>query len=228
MGARHRTGLALLAAPMFMVVMGCASSTPAASWPDAQAPGESPLLPQGEHEDDLEQTGEAGRLREPKSEPLVHRGELLRGRATVLVNAPPTRVRDQILALDEYAEFMPHYKSARTLVRKPNGAREIYMQWEALHGAVKLWARMILTPTEDGDAEIWTTEFVDGNVDEAFAAWRIEPAEDGKTTLTLETFLDPKLPVPQSLLNEENVAAAIKAVKAMRDRCERPSPSSPD
>lgn len=221
MGAKHRTRLALLAAPLSMLV-GCASSAPSAAWPEADERGksESLLLPQGAQDDDLEQAGEAGRLREPTSEPLVHRGELLRGKATVLVNAPPDVVREQILALDDYAEFMPHYKSARTLGRKPNGAREIYMQWEALHGAVKLWARMTLTPTEDGDAEIWTTEFIDGNVDEAYAAWRIAPTDDGKTTLTLETFLDPKLPVPQSLLNEENVGAAIKAVKAMRDRCE--------
>ena len=200
------------------------STAPSAAWPEhsERGEGDSPLLPQGDHDAELEQTGEAGRLREPISEPQVHRGELLRGKATVVVNAPPDAVRDHILALDEYAEFMPHYKSARTLGRKPNGAREIYMQWEALHGAVKLWARMILAPTEDGEAEMWTTEFVDGNVDEAYAAWRIEPTEDGKTKLTLETFLDPKLPVPQSLLNEENVEAAIKAVKAMRDRCETP------
>lgn len=219
----HRTESSLLAASLLVLSAGCASSAPSAAWPDATERGESdsPLLPQGEHVDELEQTGEAGRLREPVSEPLVHRGELLRGRATVVVNAPPASVRRTILDLDEYAEFMPHYKSARTLGRKPNDAREVYMQWETLHGAVTLWARLTLTPTEDGDAEIWTTEFVDGNVDEAYAAWRIEPTDDGKTKLTVETFLDPKLPVPQSLLNEENVEAAIKAVKAMRDRCER-------
>jgi len=224
MGAMHRMGLALLVAPLSLTtVIGCASSAPAASWPqdDKRPATDTPLLPQGEQDDALEQTGEAGRLREPISEPMTHRGEMLRGKATVLVNAEPAVVRKQILDMEEYAEFMPHYKSARTLGRKPNGAREIYMQWEALHGAVKLWARMNLVPSEDGEAEVWTTEFVDGNVDEAYAAWRIEPAEGGtKTRLTLEAFLDPKLPVPQSLLNEENVSAAIKGVKAMRDRCE--------
>lgn len=202
-------------------VPGCAANQTSPAWVDeAKTPREGTLLPQGEQDDTVEMTGAAGRLREPISDPITHRGELLRGRATVIVNAPVEVVRKQLLALDEYAEFMPHYKSARTLGRKPNGAREVYMQWEALHGAVILWARMVLTPSQDGEAEVWTTDFIDGNVDEAFAAWRIEPAEEGKTKLTVETFLDPKLPVPQSLLNEENVEAAIKAVKAMRDRCE--------
>ena len=222
--AGHRSRWALvLAAPLYVTTVGCASSAPSAAWPKDARPSsaDTPLMAQGEQDDELEQNGEAGRLREPVSEPVTHRGEMLRGRATVRVNAAPSVVRKQILALDEYAEFMPHYRSARTLGRKPDGAREIYMQWEALHGAVKLWARMNLARTDDGDAEVWATEFVDGNVDEAYAAWRIEPTEDGKTKLTLETFLDPKLPVPQSLLNEENVNAAIKAVKAMRDRCEQ-------
>ena len=94
------------------------------------------------------------------------------------------------------------------------------MQWAALHGAIKLWARFDLIPRKEGEAEVWESSFIDGNVKEAYALWRIEPIDDTRTQLTLEVFLHPKLPVPSELLNEENLDAALKGVTAMRKRCE--------
>ncbi|MCA9624027.1 MAG: SRPBCC family protein [Myxococcales bacterium] len=221
-----RMGSAVLGAAMVTWSMGCTATSggqSANSWTEgdnAGADGTEPVLTAQPTQDAQEETLEAGRRRDPAQEAIPHRGELVRGRATVEVNAPFDVVREAVLDFDDYADFMPHYKSARTLGRKPDGSREVYMKWAALHGAIKLWARLELKMKKDGEAEIWESSFVDGNVKEAYATWRIEPLEGGKTKLTLEAFLEPRLPVPTSLLNEENVSAAAKGVTAMRNHCE--------
>jgi hypothetical protein len=106
------------------------------------------------------------------------------------------------------------------LGRKKHGTLEVYMQWVALHGAIKLWARLDLKPRKEGEAEIWESSFVDGNVKEAVAIWSIEPIDATRTRLTLEAFMRPQLPLPRDMLNEENLSAAVKGVTAMRKRCE--------
>jgi hypothetical protein len=138
-----------------------------------------------------------------------------------VVNAPIDKARKEILDYGSYAEFMPHYAGSRVLGPKGDGGREVYMQWKALGGAVKLWARFDMLPKKEADGrEAYESTFVDGNVETAFAAWRLESVAPDQTRIELEIFLKPKLPLPPSLLNHENTQGATQGVMAMAAKIE--------
>lgn len=211
--------------PLFLalVFVGCASSSAhgdgqmtTASNASDRAPMGLPLPPP----EPPEETGPAGKIDTPTREAVPMAGsELVHGRSTVLVEAPIAKVREAVLDFDRYAEFMPHYRQSRVLSRQPDGTSELYMQIEALHGAVKMWARVAMPPPrKDGDAEVHESRFIDGNVKDFVAIWRLRPLDERRTELSLQVFLQPKLPMPSSVLNEENLDGAVKGVTAMRER----------
>jgi ribosome-associated toxin RatA of RatAB toxin-antitoxin module len=147
---------------------------------------------------------------------------LVRGRAKVTVAAPIEAVRARVLAFGEYADFMPHYSKSRVLGRTKDGKRDVFMEVEALHGAVKMWARMsVAQPRVVDGVEIVDIGFVEGNVRDFSATWSLKAVDAAHTELTLEVFLQPKLPLPASILNDENVTGALKGVAAMRTRVEQ-------
>lgn len=147
--------------------------------------------------------------------------KLVRGRSTVTVAAPIDRVRAQILAFSRYPEFMPHYSACRVIGRSPSGGRDVYMQVEALHGAMQMWARLdVKKPAQIDGREVIETSFLDGNVKELSARWAMKRIDDGNTELMLEVFLEPRLPLPVSLLNSENLDGSANGVFAMKMRSE--------
>jgi hypothetical protein len=151
--------------------------------------------------------------------------DLVRGRSTVTVKAPIEKVRAAVLGFSHYAEFMPHYKNAKLLGKTPNGGRDVYMEIEALHGAVTMWARIeVPKPTiDENGVETYATTFIKGgNVKDFQAIWRMKKLDEGHTELSLEVFLQPSITLPAELQNDENVEGSAKGVLAMRDRAERP------
>ena len=217
-------GALLVVAAAMATAWGCTSASASRpTWPQDKknlAAGQL-ATPVEERDPATDAGGEAGKVPEASREAVPIEGsDLVHGRSTVEVHAPAAKVRETVLDFGRYPDFMPHYAGARDLGRKKHGAREVYMQWAALHGAIKMWARFDLIPRTEGDAEIWESSFIDGNVKDAYAFWRIEPIDDTRTQLTLEVFLHPKLPLPTDLLNEENLDGAVKGVTAMRKRCE--------
>ena len=95
------------------------------------------------------------------------------------------------------------------------------MEVEALHGAVSLWARLdVLKPATSNGVETIDTNFEEGNVKDLKATWRLKKVDAQRTELTLEVFLNPKLPLPSRLVNEQNVEGSALGVLAMRTRVE--------
>jgi ribosome-associated toxin RatA of RatAB toxin-antitoxin module len=148
--------------------------------------------------------------------------DLVRGRASIKVQAPIEKVREQVFAFAQYPEFMPHYQKAKVLGRAPSGGRDVYMEIEALNGAVSLWTRVDIPrkPAVVDGVEVYETKFLDGNVRDFKAIWRMKKLDEASTELSLEVFLQPKLPLPTSILNSENVKGASAGVTAMRARIE--------
>src|SRR5512132_2018088 len=147
--------------------------------------------------------------------------ELVRGRSTLKIDAPLAKVREAVLDFGHYAEFMPFFRGSRALGRTAAGARDIYMELEALHGAVRLWVEMeIPRPTITDGLETYESRFVKGNVKEFKAIWRLRGIDDAATELSLEVFLLPLLPLPTALVNKGNLAGAARGVKAIRARVE--------
>jgi ribosome-associated toxin RatA of RatAB toxin-antitoxin module len=150
----------------------------------------------------------------------------VRGRATLEVSAPLAKVREAVLDFGHYAEFMPYYKSSRVLGRTAAGARDVYMEIEALHGAVRLWVEIeIPKATIAEGVETYEARFVKGNVKDFKAIWRLRRIDDSATELSLEVFLEPQLPLPTALVNKGNLAGSFKGVTAIRARIESESES---
>ncbi len=153
---------------------------------------------------------------------------LVHGRSTVTVNAPIERVREVMLGFPHYPEFMPHYSNCRVLGRTPTGGRDVYMEVEALHGAVHMWARVdVPKPSMVDDTETYATRFLEGNVRDFQATWRLKKLDAAKTELSLEVFLHPKIPLPDGLINDENLDGSANGVAAMRTRAEAGAKAEP-
>jgi ribosome-associated toxin RatA of RatAB toxin-antitoxin module len=201
--------------------LGCASTNQSSGWADGDRPGKG-IVPDTVPDPDVSQDGTVGKLREPTQESVPIAGtDLVRGRSTVVVQAPISVVRKTVLDYEEYAEFMPHYAASHVLGRTKGGGHQVYMKWVALHGAMKMWARFDMSSAQKkGDQETYRSTLKEGNVKAAKAIWRMSPVDEHRTKLTLEVFLQPRVPMPSSLLNDENMKGAQKGVTAMRDRCE--------
>lgn len=199
----------------------CASSAQSLAASDSDRDGKG-IVPDMVPDPDVSQDGTAGKLREPTRESIPIAGtDLVRGRSTVLVEAPIAVVRGAVLDYATYQDFMPHYAASRVLGRTAGGGHQVYMKWVALHGAMKMWARFDMSSAQkDGNTETYRSKLVEGNVKAAKAIWRLTPVGKTRTKLSLEVFLQPRVPMPSSVLNDENVRGAMKGVAAMRDRCE--------
>jgi ribosome-associated toxin RatA of RatAB toxin-antitoxin module len=148
--------------------------------------------------------------------------DLVRGKSTIKVQAPIDKVREQLFAFAQYPEFMPHYKKAKVLGRSPSGGRDVYMEIDALNGAVSFWTRVDMPrkPVMVDGTEVYEAKMLDGNVKDFKAIWRVKKLDEASTELSLEVFLQPKLPLPTSILNNENLKGASAGVTAMRARIE--------
>ena len=147
--------------------------------------------------------------------------DFVRGRTTLKIDAPLEKVREAVLDFGHYTEFMPFFRGSRVLGRTAAGARDIYMEIEALHGAVRLWVEIEMPrPTITDGVETYESRFVKGNVKDFKAIWRLRRIDDAATELSLEVFLLPSIPLPTALVNKGNLAGAVKGVKAIRARVE--------
>ena len=178
----------------------------------------------------------AARAEDEEADKLAARGKALRydaqsseasaskigwGGAAILVNAPIGQVRQVVTDYRHYEKFIKPFDSSK-LISKKDGVSEVYFQVPVMHGAAKIWAVVkIGAPEKDGDGEKIVARYVKGNVDDFVAVWRLRPTEDGRTVLKLELLVDPKLPLPNSMVTGELKYAADKAVTAVRDRVEK-------
>jgi len=145
--------------------------------------------------------------------------QLVRGRSTMVIAAPIDKVREAALDFGHYADFMPHYRKCRVLSGARGGAQEVYMEVTAIHGAVTMWARIeVAKGTVVDGVEVYDTKFLDGNVKDLKATFRFRKIDDSSTELSLELFLLPQLPLPDSVLNEENLKGSADAVVAIKQR----------
>jgi hypothetical protein len=224
MHPRRRSHAALSASFALLTSAGCAGSGPVVAPPEPPpraAPTSAPLVaasavaPAAAPAPPLEGDG-------PRSDSVPVEGtDYVHGRTTVKVHAPIARVRESVVDFAHYAEFMPHYRSAKLLGRTATGARDVYMEIEALNGLVIMWCEMEFPkPTILDGVEITESRFIKGNVDDFKAIWRLRKLDELTTELSLEVFLQPSIPLPTSLINSENVGGSLKGVLAMRGRIE--------
>jgi len=144
------------------------------------------------------------------------------GGAAILVNAPIDRIRPIVTDYRHYAQLIKPFEQSK-LISKKDGVSEVYFEVPILHGAAKIWAVVkIAKPVKDGDGEKIVARFGNkGNVDDFRAIWRLRSVDETHTIVKLEILVDPKMPVPASMVTPELSYAADKAVTAVRDRAEK-------
>ena len=126
----------------------------------------------------------------------------------------------------EYQAFMPNFQRSRVLAQRGTRAR-VYMEVTAAAGALTLWGQLDLKKRGEGesDARIIEAELLEGNIDAFRAEWRVERTADGaRTRVAFRIFVDPDLPLPDSLISRENERAARRSIEALRGHLERKLP----
>jgi ribosome-associated toxin RatA of RatAB toxin-antitoxin module len=164
---------------------------------------------------DLQKRGEARRYHVKTADSHIDTGG-----AAILVHAPIAAVRAIVTDYRHYAKFIKPFQQAKVLSKK-DGATNVYLQVPIAHGAATVWVVARMRPSaSEGGGERVTGELVQGNVDGFRATWRLVPVDADTTLLKLEIFVDPKLPIPASLVTPELEYAADQGVTGVRDRAE--------
>jgi ribosome-associated toxin RatA of RatAB toxin-antitoxin module len=137
------------------------------------------------------------------------------GRAVALVDAPIDDVMAVIQNYAGYKTFLPHFEESRVLSQRGASAL-VYIKVSVMHGATNLWAEVKLHPRPgDGPTRVIEGAMTKGNMDHFEALWEVTPVEGG-TLVAFQILVDPSIPLPASLINDENQASARKTLRALR------------
>lgn len=167
----------------------------------------------------LEAKGEAVRYSLKTTDPV---SRVDTGGAAILVHAPIAAVRKVVTRYDSYAKLIKPFDQSRVLSRKGN-VSEVYLKVPVAHGAANVWAVTQMTgPIPDGAGEKIVGQYTNkGNVDDFRATWRMRAIDAERTIVKLEILVEPRLPLPASMITPELKYAADKGVTAVKEAAEK-------
>jgi len=140
------------------------------------------------------------------------------GTAVGVVDEPYTDVLAVLSDYGNYHHFLPHFRTSRVLAQRGSDAM-VYLEVGVLRDTVTLWGQMRMSQRPDGEGVVIEARMTQGNMDEFRARWEVTPLDGGARALvTFHILVEPDLPVPSSVLTHENVKAARRAVRALRQR----------
>jgi ribosome-associated toxin RatA of RatAB toxin-antitoxin module len=143
-------------------------------------------------------------------------GSVRWGRAVGIVDAPLSDVLAVVENYAGYQTFMPHFKVSKVLSQRGLNAL-VYMQASIARNTMNLWAQMKVGPRpNEGETRIIEGKMVDGNMDAMLARWEVTSIDANRTLVAFQLLMDPKLPLPDSLVSSENEIATKKTIKALR------------
>ena len=138
------------------------------------------------------------------------------GRATGLVAAPFPEVVGMVEDYARYHTFLPHFRTSRVLSQRGNKAI-VYMEAVVAMGTLKLWAQMKMGPVKSqGSTQAIEAKMMSGNMKYLEARWELTPIDAQRTHVVFQLLIEPKLPLPASLLSNENAKASRQTIAALR------------
>lgn len=153
---------------------------------------------------------------------IPHPGTDVRlARADALVHAPIARVLEEVTDYADYVNWMPNVIGSRVLAQRGNRA-EVYLEVTAAADTLTLWARTRLRVQEREDGtRIIETRVVESNLEIFVARWELRP-EGNNTHVTFDLMALPDLPIPlpSSVVTNENRRMARRSVHRLRHRLE--------
>ena len=158
------------------------------------------------------------------------------GHAEILLRAGLPRVRRVITDFGHYKDIVPRKFHNARVIAKESGRTDLYMQIPIMRGMITLWDVLRFGPTKlTAEGEVLEGTFVRGNVKDANLVLRMRAVDDGSTILVCDLLILPKIPAPQSAIDEELRDAAGDALDGIKQRLESegkdaappPPPASP-
>lgn len=147
-----------------------------------------------------------------------HPGTSVRwGHATGVVDAPMDQVMKIVGDYAAYQEFMPHFRVSKVLSQRGKRAL-IYMEALIAKGTLKVWAQLKIQPEKHGKKQVILATMTKGNLEHMFARWEVSPTRDGRSLVSFDILVDPKLPLPSTLVSTENQKASKQSIRALRKR----------
>jgi len=144
--------------------------------------------------------------------------DILWGRAQAIVNAPLEQVMRVVQDYGRYSEFLPHFTVSRVLSQKGANAT-VYMEALVIKKTLKVWVQASFRERpRQGNTRIIEGKMMQGNINRLNARWEITPLADGRTLVAFQMLFDPKLPLPDSMISNENSKAASRTIKALREK----------
>lgn len=144
------------------------------------------------------------------------------GEAVAVVDAPAEVVMRIVTDYDRYEEFLPHFRRSRVLSRRGRNAL-VYMQASVIRNTTTLWAQMrIFARRPRGETQIIEGRMTEGNMEHFAARWEVTPLGDDRSLVRFRILVAPDLPFPSSVFTSENVKAARKTLRALRERVAEP------
>lgn len=197
----------------------CALASVAVSAPakaDAPDPVAAPAQP---HDADAARIGAAGHSLKWNWTPPGRNQRF--GHAETLIHAPIAEVRKLVVDFARYKELAPSITTSRVVGREPDGSTSVYIRMGVLNNTISFWNVTRFAPLrETGGDEILEGQMVPGkgNIDDSAVVWTMHPAGADWTVLKFDVLLNPGLPAPQSLVDEQLRDSAMDAVNSIHDR----------
>ena len=151
------------------------------------------------------------------------------GHAETLIHASVADVRKLVIDFPRYKELAPSITTSRVVNHWPDGSSDVYLAMGVLNNTISFWNVTRFTPVRNvGADEVMEGKMVPGkgNIDNSAVIWTMHPAGDGWTVLKFDVLLDPGLPAPQSLIDEQLRDSAMDAVNSITTACRAPRTSS--
>jgi hypothetical protein len=145
------------------------------------------------------------------------------GHAEVLINAPITKVRQQVTDYAHYKDLVPEkFHNARVVDKdKEHGTTDLYFTLDIMKGLVKLTNQIRFTSPRvvAPGTEVIEGRFVKGtNVKDSNVILTLREVTPDFTVLKIDLLILPTIPAPQAAIDEELRDAALMAADALHDR----------
>lgn len=144
------------------------------------------------------------------------------GHAEALVDAPADLVAKKAVAFNEYKTLHRKFATAR-VVAKEGDKTDVYMRYPVTIGklTIELQETMRFSPIKPvGNAFVLEANGVTGDMKQGHTVITIKPVDAKHSLLLVDVLLVPKLPAPQSFIDEELRDGALDFVNGLKDKAQ--------
>lgn len=144
------------------------------------------------------------------------------GHAEALVDAPAEVVAKKAVSFGEYRTFHRKFATAR-VVAKEGDKTDVYMRYPVTIGklTIELQETMRFSPIRSvGSSFVLEGHGLTGDMKRGHTVITIKPIDAKHSLLQVDVLLVPKLPAPQSFVDEELRDGALDFVNGLKDKAQ--------